>query len=129
MIYIYLLSLLFDTYKIPFQASSIVSQTHGYSEHTGRDLGAHYELSAFSFNFTLMFALFAFCLQLQNAVKLLDSGAVRATRFLWRYPIARMFLLFYLVFVHLFLMYLIHRLQEQAEAQEVAAMTNNVFRL
>jgi hypothetical protein len=95
--------------------------------------------------------------QLQNAVKLLDSGAVRATRFLWRYPIARMFLLFYLVrrslisisfallvnlwnikltsfmnlqvFVHLFLMYLIHRLQEQAEAQEVAAMTNNVFRL
>jgi hypothetical protein len=139
MIYIYLLSLLFDTYKIPFQASSIVSQTHGYSEHTGRDLGAHYELSAFSFNFTLMFALFAFCLQLQNAVKLLDSGAVRATRFLWRYPIARMFLLFYLVrrslisisfallvnlwnikltsfmnlqvFVHLFLMYLIHRLQ------------------
>nr|AAM15012.1 hypothetical protein [Arabidopsis thaliana] len=105
------------------------AQTHGYSEHTGRDLGAHYELSAFSFNFTLMFALFAFCLQLQNAVKLLDSGAVRATRFLWRYPIARMFLLFYLVFVHLFLMYLIHRLQEQAEAQEVAAMTNNVFRL
>lgn len=87
-----------------------------------------------------MFALFAFCLQLQNAVKLLDSGAVRATRFLWRYPIARIFLLFYLVrrsliysisfallvnlwyikmtsfmnlqvFVHLFLMYLLHRLQ------------------
>ncbi|EOA29973.1 hypothetical protein CARUB_v10013079mg [Capsella rubella] len=66
--------------------------------------------------------------QLQNAVKLLDSGAVRATRFLWRYPIARIFLLFYLVFVHLFLMYLLHRLQEQAEAQEVAEMTNNVFR-
>ncbi|XP_010416533.1 PREDICTED: golgin candidate 1 [Camelina sativa] len=66
--------------------------------------------------------------QFQNAVKLLDSGAVRATRFLWRYPIARIFLLFYLVFVHLFLMYLIHRLQEQAEAQEVAEMTNNVFR-
>jgi chromosome segregation ATPase len=66
--------------------------------------------------------------QLQNAVKLLDSGAVRATRFLFRYPIARIFLLFYLVFVHLFLMYLLHRLQEQAEAQEVAEMTNNVFR-
>uniref|UniRef100_A0A1J3JZ66 Golgin candidate 1 n=1 Tax=Noccaea caerulescens TaxID=107243 RepID=A0A1J3JZ66_NOCCA len=66
--------------------------------------------------------------QLQNAVKLLDSGAVRATRFLFRYPIARIFLLFYLIFVHLFLMYLLHRLQEQAEAQEGAEMTNNVFR-
>ncbi|KFK40363.1 golgin candidate 1 [Arabis alpina] len=66
--------------------------------------------------------------QFQNAVKLLDSGAVRATRFLWRYPIARISLLFYLIFVHLFLMYLLHRLQEQAEAQEVAEMTNNVFR-
>ncbi|KAL5697571.1 hypothetical protein ACHQM5_028698 [Ranunculus cassubicifolius] len=63
-------------------------------------------------------------LQLQKAVKLLDSGAVTATRFLWRYPIARVILLFYLVFVHLFLMYLLHRLQEQADtysAQEVAA--------
>ncbi|KAH9800941.1 golgin candidate 1 [Citrus sinensis] len=49
--------------------------------------------------------------QLQKAAKLLDSGAVRATRFLWRYPIARIILLFYLVFVHLFLMYLLHRLQ------------------
>ncbi|KAF8093586.1 hypothetical protein N665_0383s0209 [Sinapis alba] len=69
--------------------------------------------------------------QLQNAVKLLDSGAVRATRFLWRYPIARIFLLFYLIFVHLFLMYLIHRLQAQAEAEEVGdsmGLTNNVFR-
>ncbi|KAL7260018.1 hypothetical protein ACSBR1_005808 [Camellia fascicularis] len=35
-------------------------------------------------------------IQLQNAAKLLDSGAVRATRFLWRYPIARILLLFYL---------------------------------
>ncbi|KOM54198.1 hypothetical protein LR48_Vigan10g009000 [Vigna angularis] len=55
-------------------------------------------------------------IQLQKAVKLLDSGAVRATRFLWRYPTAR-------VFVHLFLMYLLHRLQEQADtmaAREVA---------
>jgi chromosome segregation ATPase len=55
--------------------------------------------------------------QLHKAAKILDSGAVRATRFLWRYPVARVILLFYLVFVHLFLMYLMHRLQEQ----EVAA--------
>ncbi|XP_073317104.1 golgin candidate 1-like isoform X2 [Primulina huaijiensis] len=62
-------------------------------------------------------------LQLQKAAKLLDSGAVRATRFLWRYPTARIILLFYLVFVHLFLMYLLHRLQEQADnftSKEVA---------
>ncbi|PHU08117.1 Golgin candidate 1 [Capsicum chinense] len=61
--------------------------------------------------------------QLQKAAKLLDSGAVRATRFLWRYPTARVILLFYLVFVHLFLMYLLHRLQEQADtfsSKEVA---------
>ncbi|KAA8542461.1 hypothetical protein F0562_023404 [Nyssa sinensis] len=50
-------------------------------------------------------------IQLQKAAKFLDSGAVRATRFLWRYPTARVLLLFYLVFVHLFLMYLLHRLQ------------------
>ncbi|PIN20595.1 Golgi integral membrane protein [Handroanthus impetiginosus] len=55
-------------------------------------------------------------LQLQKAAKLLDTGAVRATRFLWRYPTARVILLFYLVFVHLFLMYLLHRLQEQADS-------------
>ncbi|OMO82669.1 putative Golgin-84 [Corchorus capsularis] len=55
-------------------------------------------------------------IQLQKAAKLLDSGAVRATRFLWRYPTARIILLFYLVFVHLFLMYLLHRLQEQADS-------------
>ncbi|XP_073153617.1 golgin candidate 1 isoform X2 [Henckelia pumila] len=62
-------------------------------------------------------------LQLQKAAKLLDSGAVRATRFLWRYPTARIILLLYLVFVHLFLMYLLHRLQEQADtftSKEVA---------
>ncbi|KAM7259974.1 hypothetical protein ACFE04_015715 [Oxalis oulophora] len=53
-------------------------------------------------------------IQLQKAAKLLDSGAVRATRFLWRYPTARILLLLYLVFVHFFLMYLLHRLQEQA---------------
>ncbi|KAA8534919.1 hypothetical protein F0562_029865 [Nyssa sinensis] len=46
-------------------------------------------------------------IQLQKAAKFLDSGAVRATRFLWRYPTARVLLLFYLVFVHLFLMYLV----------------------
>lgn len=55
-------------------------------------------------------------IQLQKAAKILDSGAVRATRFLWRYPIARLILLFYLVFVHLFLMHLLHRLQEQADS-------------
>lgn len=36
-------------------------------------------------------------LQLQKAAKFLDTGAVRATRFLWRYPTARVSLLFYLV--------------------------------
>ncbi|KAL0337364.1 UNVERIFIED_CONTAM: Golgin candidate 1 [Sesamum calycinum] len=36
-------------------------------------------------------------LQLQKAAKLLDTGAVRATRFLWRYPTARISLLCYLV--------------------------------
>ncbi|KAL9376778.1 hypothetical protein Peur_030898 [Populus x canadensis] len=62
-------------------------------------------------------------MQLQKAAKFLDSGAARVTRFLWRYPTARLILLFYLVFVHLFLMYLLHRLQEQADsfsAREVA---------
>ncbi|KAJ8768832.1 hypothetical protein K2173_023736 [Erythroxylum novogranatense] len=62
-------------------------------------------------------------IQLQKAAKILDSGAARATKFLWRYPTARLILLFYLVFVHLFLMYLLHRLQEQADnfaAREVA---------
>ncbi|XVE54203.1 hypothetical protein DITRI_Ditri03aG0061500 [Diplodiscus trichospermus] len=62
-------------------------------------------------------------IQIQKAAKLLDSGAVRATRFLWRYPTARIILLCYLVFVHLFLMYLLHRLQEQADnlaARELA---------
>ncbi|KAL6221870.1 hypothetical protein ACLB2K_005262 [Fragaria x ananassa] len=62
-------------------------------------------------------------MQLQKAAKLLDSGAVRATKFLWRYPTARIILLFYLVFVHLFLMFLLHRLQAQADdfsAREVA---------
>ncbi|KAK1434728.1 hypothetical protein QVD17_00478 [Tagetes erecta] len=54
-------------------------------------------------------------IQLQKAAKILDSGAVRAMRFLWRYPIARLLLLFYMVFVHLFMMYLLHRLQEQAD--------------
>lgn len=34
---------------------------------------------------------------MQKAAKLLDTGAVRATRFLWRYPTARVILLFYLV--------------------------------
>lgn len=62
-------------------------------------------------------------IQLRKAAKLLDSGAARATRILWRHPRARVGLLFYLVFVHLFLMYLLHRLQSQADdfaASEVA---------
>ncbi|GKV06694.1 hypothetical protein SLEP1_g18552 [Rubroshorea leprosula] len=50
-------------------------------------------------------------IQLQKAAKLLDSGRVRAIRFLWRYPTARVILLFHLVFVTLFLMYLMHRLE------------------
>ncbi|MED6210667.1 hypothetical protein PIB30_066361 [Stylosanthes scabra] len=64
-----------------------------------------------------------YLIQLQKAVKLLDSGAVRATRFLWRYPMARVGLFFYLLFVHLFMMYLLHCLQNQAhslDAREVA---------
>ncbi|KAL9266057.1 Golgin putative 1-like protein [Drosera capensis] len=62
-------------------------------------------------------------IQMHRAAKFLDIGAVRATKFLWRYPTARLSLLFYLVFVHLFLMYLLHRLQEQEDnfaAREVA---------
>ncbi|KAK9055022.1 hypothetical protein SSX86_026102 [Deinandra increscens subsp. villosa] len=54
-------------------------------------------------------------IQLQKAAKILDSGAVRAMRFLWRYPVARLLLVLYMVFVHLFMMYLLHRLQEQAD--------------
>ncbi|XP_071696751.1 golgin candidate 1 isoform X2 [Rutidosis leptorrhynchoides] len=54
-------------------------------------------------------------IQLQKAAKIIDSGAVRGMRFLWRYPFARLFLIFYMVFVHLFMMYLLHRLQEQAD--------------
>ncbi|KAI3514743.1 hypothetical protein L1887_13408 [Cichorium endivia] len=55
-------------------------------------------------------------IQLQKAAKILDTGAVRAMRFLWRYPVARLLLVFYMVFVHLFMMYLLHRLQEQADS-------------
>ncbi|KAL3532521.1 hypothetical protein ACH5RR_006042 [Cinchona calisaya] len=34
--------------------------------------------------------------QLQKAAKLLDTGAVWATKFLWQYPTARVILFFYL---------------------------------
>ncbi|KAL8254828.1 hypothetical protein R6Q59_033049 [Mikania micrantha] len=54
-------------------------------------------------------------IQTSEGCKNLDSGAVRTMRFLWRYPVARLFLVFYMVFVHLFMMYLLHRLQEQAD--------------
>jgi predicted nucleic acid-binding Zn-ribbon protein len=60
--------------------------------------------------------------QLQKAAKLLDTGAVRATRFLWRHPVARVSLLFYLVFVHLFLMHLLHRLQDFASREGASGM-------
>ncbi|EES03594.1 golgin-84 isoform X1 [Sorghum bicolor] len=60
--------------------------------------------------------------QLQKAAKLLDTGAVRATRFLWRHPVARVTLLFYLVFVHLFLMHLLNRLQDFASREGNSAM-------
>ncbi|NP_001348609.1 Golgin-84 [Zea mays] len=60
--------------------------------------------------------------QLQKAAKLLDTGAVRATRFLWRHPVARVSVLFYLVFVHLFLMHLLHRLQDFASREGTSAM-------
>ncbi|CAL4954605.1 unnamed protein product [Urochloa decumbens] len=60
--------------------------------------------------------------QLQKAAKLLDTGAVRATRFLWRHPVARVSLLFYLVFVHLFLMHLLHRLQDFASREGTSGM-------
>lgn len=52
---------------------------------------------------------------IRKAAKFLDSGAVSAGRFLWRNPLARLIFLFYLVFVHFFLLYLLHRLQEQAD--------------
>ncbi|KAL5572578.1 hypothetical protein UlMin_022175 [Ulmus minor] len=65
-------------------------------------------------------------MQLQKAAKLLDTGAVRATRFLWRYPTARVILLCYLVFVHLFLMYLLHRLQEQADDLSARDITRSM---
>eukprot|EP00246_Nothoceros_aenigmaticus_P002760 TRINITY_DN13623_c0_g2_i1.p1 TRINITY_DN13623_c0_g2~~TRINITY_DN13623_c0_g2_i1.p1 ORF type:complete len:380 (+),score=96.30 TRINITY_DN13623_c0_g2_i1:44-1141(+) len=52
---------------------------------------------------------------IQRAAKLLDFGAVTAGRFLWRRPLARLAVVFYVFFVHLFLMYLLHRLQIQAD--------------
>ncbi|KAH7446337.1 hypothetical protein KP509_01G051800 [Ceratopteris richardii] len=50
---------------------------------------------------------------IQKAAKFLDTAVVTAGRFLWRRPLARLGLLFYLVFVHAFLLFLMHRLQEQ----------------
>ncbi|CAK9220678.1 unnamed protein product [Sphagnum jensenii] len=51
----------------------------------------------------------------QRAAKFLDSSAVTAGRFLWRRPLARLIAVLYLVFIHIFLMYVLHRLQEQAD--------------
>lgn len=65
---------------------------------------ASMQVSLFSYNKTVLAYLSSVLpyastshLQLQKAAKLLDTGAVRATRFLWRYPTARVILLFYLV--------------------------------
>jgi len=67
---------------------------------------------------------------IRKAAKFLDSGAVSAGRFLWHHPLARLIFLFYLVFVHIFLLYLLHRLQEQADDllyyREAAAATGLV---
>jgi hypothetical protein len=49
----------------------------------------------------------------QRAAKFLDSSAVTAGRFLWRRPLARLIAVLYLVFIHIFLMYVLHRLQVQ----------------
>eukprot|EP00850_Spirogloea_muscicola_P012373 SM000079S22491 [mRNA] locus=s79:517709:524303:+ [translate_table: standard] len=57
---------------------------------------------------------------LRSAVKLLDRGTVQAGKFLWRRPVARIVVFFYLVFVHLFLLYLLGRLQDLAETLEGA---------
>eukprot|EP00850_Spirogloea_muscicola_P011358 SM000070S21324 [mRNA] locus=s70:336200:342843:+ [translate_table: standard] len=57
---------------------------------------------------------------LRSAVKLLDRGTVQAGKFLWRRPVARLVVFFYLVFVHLFLLYLLGRLQDLAETLEGA---------
>eukprot|EP00850_Spirogloea_muscicola_P000102 SM000001S04504 [mRNA] locus=s1:664273:670539:+ [translate_table: standard] len=57
---------------------------------------------------------------LRSAVKLLDRGTVQAGKFLWRRPVARLIVFFYLVFVHLFLLYLLGRLQDLAETLEGA---------
>lgn len=63
---------------------------------------------------------------IEKAAKLLDKGAVTAGRFLWRRPLARLVLLFYFVFVHLFLMYLLHRLQAQADEHDTGFPTDTV---
>ncbi|GAQ80374.1 Golgi autoantigen [Klebsormidium nitens] len=64
---------------------------------------------------------------IRTAAKFLDFGTISAGRFLWRRPLARLGFLFYLVCLHGFIMYLLHRLQIQAErslaygAQDYAA--------
>ena len=135
--------------KNPLQASSVAPPAYGWGKHAGTSLSIFFAMSVMvSFYCYLLNLHVVDCfMQLQRAAKFLDSGAVRATKFLWRYPIARMILLFYLVrtnfsiaiilrnqlhklnvqcckvsyififfgscqvFVHLFLMYLLHRLQ------------------
>lgn len=77
------------------QASSLVPSTHDWSTQTGESPISYHFL--FSFPPYIPFPHVQICSQLQRAAKILDSGAVRATRFLWRYPTARVILLCYLV--------------------------------
>ncbi|XP_024525130.1 golgin-84 [Selaginella moellendorffii] len=64
---------------------------------------------------------------IQAAAKFLDSGAVTAGRYLWRRPLARLFVVCYLVFVHFCLMYLLHRLQAKTieEIEAAAGLMKN----
>lgn len=77
-----------------FQAPSVTSPLHGWDKRTGK----FPVLQCLPFLHSGFVVTFQLCImQLQKAAKLLDTGAVRATRFLWRYPTARLLLLFYLV--------------------------------
>eukprot|EP00899_Mesostigma_viride_P029520 jgi/Mesvir1/9753/Mv12213-RA.1 len=66
-----------------------------------------------------------------RAARLLDFSAIRMGKFLWRNPLARLLLIAYLVWVHLFLMLLLHRLQEKvdiAEAETQAAADAGILK-
>ncbi|KVI11570.1 hypothetical protein Ccrd_010020 [Cynara cardunculus var. scolymus] len=97
-------------------ASPLSSPPFGWGKYTGNLVSLLYQLFCFFAAAVINSSKFLVLMQLQKAAKILDSGAVRGIRFLWRYPVARLILLFYMVFVHLFMMYLLHRLQEQADS-------------